>query len=126
MAEVANDASYASFFIKHGQDKDCPEYMDCRVVAAPFSSYTGTGGAGWLFPKRSPFLPIFNYYFWIMKGSGAYGRIMKPQNRPGYNPKSITKKQCEILEGKPIGIHKSSSVFNLLMAGLCLSILIFL
>ena len=126
MAEVAKDASYASFLIKQTQDKDCPEYVDCRVVAAPFSSYTGTGGAGWLFPKRSPFLPIFNYYFWIMKGSGAYGRIMKPQNSPLYNPKSIIYQQCENLEGKPIGIHKSSSVFVILIAGLCLSILVFL
>ena len=126
MAKIAEDGSYASFIIDHLPDSECPEYVDCRVVVAPFSSFAGTGGAGWLFPKRSPFLPIFNYYFWIMKGSGAYGRIMKPQNRPGYNPMSIAKQQCENLEGKPIGIHKSFSVFVILMTGLCLSILIFL
>ena len=52
IAKVAEDGAYAHFTIKRNPDTNCEEYIDCKVVVAPFSSYSGGSAAGWLFPKK--------------------------------------------------------------------------
>ena len=125
-AKVASERSNAYFMISSKPIRTCPKVFDCSVVVAPFTTGALGTGTGWMFPKRSPFLPIFNHYYHVIKESGSVIRMRRRRNRPEfdsnyYKPKTT----CENLEGKPIGIYKSSSLFIILMIGVFFCFLIF-
>ena len=65
MDKLVEDESYAQFSIggKNTGYVVCKRYQRCEVVKAPFTEGRFPGGVGWLFPKRSPYLPIFNQYY---------------------------------------------------------------
>ena len=127
MEKVANDNSYAYFLIDDETKQNCREYFDCTVVPAPFTTGTLSTGSGWMFPKRSAFLQIFNHYNLVMQESGTVLRLRREQNRPMYDSKYyFPEPTCEDHEGKPIKLHKSSSLFAILIAGASLSLFTFL
>ena len=126
MEKIASESSNAYFRITSQPLSSCQKVFDCSVVIAPFTTGALGTGAGWMFQKRSPFQPIFNHYYHIMKESGSVRRMQRRPNRPEfdsnyYKPKTT----CENLEGKPIGIYKSSSLFIILMIGVFVCFLIF-
>ena len=101
----------------------CPAYQKCKVVIAPFTEGRINGGMGWLFPKRSPFLPIFNKYYWEVKEAGHYERVY---NKPEYDKTHLLPDQeCEDLDGHPISMHKVISLFALFFSTAFLSATIF-
>ena len=104
-------------------NKRCSEYQKCEVVAAPFTEGYFPGGVGWIFPKRSPFLPIFKKYFWELKEAGHKQRIY---NKPEYKDSHLLPDQeCETLDGHPISMFKVISLFTMFFGTAFLSSVIF-
>ena len=102
----------------------CPSYQKCKVIKkiVPFTGSKTTGGRGWLFPKRSPFLPILNKYFLELKEAGHKRRIgLKAEYTPS---KLLPDQECENLDGHPISMHKVISLFTLFVVGLFVSTVI--
>ena len=79
-------------------------------------------GGGWMFPKRSPFYPIFNHYFIELEASGVYKRIGEFWDENSHLPPQV----CPDYDGKAIKIEKIVSLFLLSAGGVALSVLIFL
>ena len=126
LEKVASESSNAHFRISSTPLSSCQKVFDCSVVISSFTTGALGTGAGWMFHKRSPFLPIFNYYYHMMKESGSVLRMKRRMNRPEFDSNYYYPKQtCENLEGKPIGIYKSSSLFIILMLGAFVCFLIF-
>ena len=125
MDKLVEDDSYAQFSIgnKNSGYVVCKRYQRCEVVKAPFTEGSFPGGAGWLFPKRSPFLPIFNQYFWELKYAGHWNRII---SKPEYDPtKLLPYQECETLDGHPISMHKVISLFAMFFGAAFISFAIF-
>ena len=100
----------------------CSKYQTCEAVIAPFIEGRYPGGVGWIFPKRSPFLPIFNQFYWDIKEAGLLDRIWA---QPKYSPnKLLPKHECETLDGHPIHMHKVISLFTMLFGAFCCSLII--
>ena len=92
-------------------------------MLAPFIEGRIYGGQGWLFPKRSPFLPIFNKYYMEIKEAGHLYRISR---QPKYDPTYLLPQQeCGDLDGHPISMHKVISLFVLIFGTVFLSVMIF-
>lgn len=126
MEEIANESNNAYFKISSKPLTSCRRVFDCSVVIAPFTTGALGTGTGWMFLKRSPFLPIFNYYYNMMKESGSIERLRRRRNRPEfdsnyYKPKAT----CQNHEEKAIAIYKSASLFIILMIGVGVGFLIF-
>ena len=97
----------------------------CSVVIAPFTSGGHGKGSGWMFEKRSPFLPIFNHYFNKIREAATFKRLSEYHNRPEFDSNYYLQiPTCETNKGKPIGLYKISSTFAVVMigAGVCLMI----
>ena len=76
-------------------------------------------GMGWIFPKRSPFLPIFHKHITLIKETGVYNRIGDT-----YDPlKGMPGQICKEYDGEPIGAEKSFSLFGMMISGACLSVI---
>ena len=59
-----------------------------------------------------------------MQESGSVKRLKSRRNRPEYDSDYYRPKvSCEHYEGKPIGIHKASSIFAILMVGIGLGVI---
>ena len=122
---MVEDGSYTQFCIgsKTSCYVPCKKYQRCEVVKAPFFEGSFPGGVGWLFPKRSPFLPIFNQYYWELKNTGHWNRI---NSKPEYDPtKLLPYQECETLEGHPIGMHQVISLFAMFFGAAFISFAIF-
>ena len=106
--------------------QSCKATRDCSVVVAPVTTGPlGTGG-GWMFQKRSPFLPIFRHYHDMIRESGTFWRLHQYENRPEmqsdyFYPEPI----CETHKGKPIGLYKISSIFVIVVIGIGICFLIY-
>ena len=119
---VASDDTYAFFRTSRGHPLECQAYQKCKVVAAPFTVGRSMGGAGWVFQKRSPFLPILNHYYWKYEESGLIERIW---NQPKYDPTHLLPdRECETLDGHAVSMLKVASLFAMLASAACLSITI--
>ena len=120
---MAEDDNFALFAISVGANVNCKIYQTCEVVNTPFTDGKFPGGMGWLFPKRSPFLPIFNKLFWKMKEGGLIDRIAF---QPEYTPNKLLDTQvCETLDGDPISMHKVVSLFALFAVAFSFTLAIF-
>ena len=123
MDKVAEDDTYGVFRISGDHPSYCTQYQTCKVIEAPFAVGRSIGGGGWIFQKRSPFLPIFRYHYWKYKEAGLELRIW---GKPEYSPHFLLPDQeCETLDGHPVSIFKLPSVFVMLLCAACLSIIIF-
>ena len=123
MEKIAKDERYAWFSVSWEPPVECDKYQKCEVVSVPFTEGRFPGGRGWIFPKRSPFLPIFNKYYWELKEAGFRTRI---KNKPEYRPNHLLPEQeCETLDGHPISMHKVISLFAMFFGAFCCSFLIF-
>ena len=117
------DDSFVFFSIGMKPNYRCKSYQTCEVIIPPFTEGKFMGGRGWLFPKRSPFLPAFNQLFWKIKELGLYQRII---NQPKYSPNKLLPKQyCETLDGDPISMHKVVSLFALFAVAFNVTLVIF-
>ena len=95
-------------------------------MVAPFTTGPLGTGSGWMFKKRSPFLAILNHYYLLMKESGSKTRLASRTNRPEFDSEYYLPKQaCDHYEGKPIGIHKASSIFAIMIVGMGLAFIFF-
>ena len=124
MDKLVEDDSYVQFRLESKTSGSlCKRYQRCEVVKAPFTEGSYPGGVGWLFPKRSPFLSVFNHYYWELKYAGHWNRI---GNKPEYNPtKLLPYQECETLDGHPISMHKVISLFTMFLAVAFISLAIF-
>ena len=121
--EAGFDESYAFFAFSNTPDRKCHSYHSCKVVTVPFTEGRISGGAGWIFPKRSPFLSIFNRYYWELKEGGHFDRI---QSKFEYDPtKLLPGQECETLEEDPISMHKVISLFTMFFSCLFVTALVF-
>ena len=122
MEKITEDDSYAYFSLDRGPMLFCKMYQACKVIIPPFTDGRFSGGTGWIFPKRSPFLHIIHKWYWKMKEAGLFKRIWY---QPKYSPnKLLPKHECETLDGHPISMHKVISLFVMLIGAFsfCLSI----
>ena len=72
----------------------------------------------WAFPKNSPYLAIFNFYFEKFKEKGIWHSI---------NERYKTKHQvCPDLNGKPIEYSSCFTAFLALLGGISISVLLIL
>ena len=70
----------------------------------------------WAFPKKSPYLGIFNFYFEKFKEKGIWHSI---------NERYKTKHQvCPDLNGKPIEYSSCFTAFLALLGGISISVLL--
>ena len=121
--KLIEDDSYAAFAFEIDPALPCRKYQSCEVVAAPFTEGRSAGGVGWFFPKRSPFLSIFNKYYWELQEEGHFARI---KGEPEYHPfKLLPDQECETLDGHPISMHKVISLFTMFVCSAFLSSTIF-
>ena len=92
-------------------------------MQAPFTDGRYIGGGGWIFPKRSPLLPILHKYYWELKEKGFQDRLSRtPERSPSH---LLPDQECDTLEGHPISMHKVISVVAMFFGGFCLSLMIF-
>ena len=101
---------------------DSPEYRKCEVVVIPHVIYKSSG-KGWIFPKNSALLPIFQYYVKAIMKEGAL--LKRIERTYMMNPLE----QCQICveyDGSPIGAEKTFSLFGLMFAGVGVSMITFL
>ena len=120
---MAEDDNFAYFGISIDPKFQCNLYQTCAIVNPPFTDGKYSGGIGWLFPKRSAFLPIFNKFFWKMKEAGLIRRIY---NQPEYRPNKLLPNQvCETLDGDPISMHKVVSLFALFAVAFSFTLAVF-
>ena len=113
---VTEDDEYAVYKRQYGFPTDCERYRKCEVVHSPFYVST-TFGSGWLFPKNSPFYPIFLKHVRLVLEKGIVKRIQK-----SFDPKeSLPNQICPTYDGDPIGIKKSFSLFGIVLSGVVIS-----
>ena len=116
---VVKDDSFAGYLMttsKSGAMTDCDKWVECRVVVIPEVIHK-TLGSGWIFPKRSALLPIFNYYVQTIKEGAVFSRIVESY----YDRKGMPDQVCPEYDGKPIGLEKSLSLLGVMLVGVCLS-----
>ena len=122
MEKISEDDSYAFFTISTTVYGMCDAYQKCKVVTAPFTTGRFAGGAGWLFPKRSPFFSIFNHYVRVLKETGLKDRVV---NTPEYDPKYLLPDQeCETFDGHPVSMSIVFSLFAMLLGAAGLSLVV--
>ena len=110
------DDDYAIYKRQHGFPKDCKKYHNCEVVHSPFY-VSSTFGSGWLFPKYSPFYPIFYKHVTLLHEKGIVKRI-----KSSYDPaRGLPDQICPTYDGDPIGIMKSFSLFGIVLCGVAMS-----
>ena len=97
------------------------EYKRCEVVVIPHVIYKSYG-SGWVFPKNSALLPIFQYYVTAMKEGALLWRIGRLYSTNPYEKCQI----CDEYDGSPIGAEKTFSLFGVMFAGMGISIITFL
>ena len=95
----------------------CEKWSNCEIAVIPYVVDKDLG-SGWIFPKKSVFLPIFKYYLSRMKEGAIYRRIMSSQGMPS--------RICPEYAGKPIGLEKVVSLLGIIMFGTGLSVIILL
>ena len=97
-------------------------YRNCEVVVIPHVIYN-SAGAGWIFPKNSPLLPIFTHYVTsLMKEGALYKRISATYAKNPGAPCQV----CPEYDGAPIGPEKVFSLFGLMFGGVGLCVITFL
>ena len=122
LTTVTNDDSYVGY-MSSGSKSGCmgnsPEFRACKVVVIPFV-IRKSSGSGWVFQKNSPLLPIFNHYhISLMKEAALYKRMAVQ-----YTNNPLAKCQiCDDYDGDPIGPEKVFSLFGLMVAGACFSVI---
>ena len=114
LEKLVEDESYASLLMANSINslRRCKRFYDCNVVAVPYVVYQ-TLGAGWIFPKQSPLLPIFNHYVTSLKEIGTINRIEGSYDDRKGMPGQI----CPNYDGHPINAEKSFSLFVLMLIG---------
>ena len=120
MDTIVEDESFALFLIAAGRNV-CNSYEKCEVVKTPVVFAT-TVGAGWMFPKRSPFLPILKIYFGLVQEAGSYNRVLDYYNEK----KLLPEQECLKYDGDPIQMRKAVSLIGIILGGTGLSFIIFL
>ena len=124
MDKLVDDDSFAVFAVYgEGSPPDCTCYKKCKVVKTPFV-VSKMLGAGWMFPRRSPFLPILKHYFGLFKEAGTYNRL-KDSHKENKN-NHLPDQECFEYDGHPIQMQKAVSLFGLILGGMGLSFIIFL
>ena len=120
MTKLVEDDSYASYVMTGGKGhlKRCPEYYSCDIIVVPHVITTSLG-SGWIFPKRSPFLPIFHKHATLIKETGVLERIANTYNELKGMPGQI----CAEYDGKPIGAEKCFSLFGMMLFGIGISVI---
>ena len=114
------DPSYAAYvMIEEGGLARCKRYYNCEIVQVPYI-IDRSMGSGWVFPKDSPYFPIFEYYASILNLGGIYKRISQ-----SYEQHTGQEQVCTDYDGQPIGLYKCFSLFGILLVGLLLSGIIF-
>ena len=125
MTTIANDEDYAGYVLsgsKTGCMGNSPEYRSCKVVVIPHVIYR-SAGSGWVFPKNSPLLPMFQHYVTAIMKEGALHKRIALQ----YTNDPLMKCQiCPDYDGSAIGPEKVFSLFGLICTGAGLSVIIFL
>ena len=126
METIANDSSYAIFRIGPEPKPNSQICGGCSVVRAPITTGPLATGSGWMFQKRSSYLPIFRHYYNMIRESGTTWRLSNLVNRPEFQSEKYSPKPtCETHKGKPIGFYKTSSIFAIVMIGLGICFLIY-
>ena len=120
MDKVVDDDSFAVFLIT-SRIPHCDSYKKCKVVKTPIV-VSKTLGSGWMFPKRSPFLPILKHYIGLFKEAGTFKRLQNSHYENNYSPDQ----ECFEYDGHPIQMQKAVSLFGLILGGMGLSFIIFL
>ena len=120
MDKIVEDDSFALFLLITGR-QICDSYKKCKVVKTPFL-VSKTLGAGWMFPKRSPFLPILNNYIGLAIEGGTYKRIKNSHDENMHLPDQ----DCLEYDGQPIQMRKAFSLFGMILGGIGLSFIIFM
>ena len=123
---MVEDDSYALFLAASEPPVDCDRYYKCDIIAAPFETGVINIGKGWMFQKRSPFLPFFKRAFTKMEQAGTIRKIEDRTRREQNFERYHLKEQiCSSLDGTEIGWNKALLLFLLFFTGVAISQLIF-
>jgi hypothetical protein len=95
----------------------CEKWSNCEIASIPYVVDKDLG-SGWIFPKKSAFLPIFKYYISRMKEGAIYRRIISSQGMP--------RRICPEYAGKPIGLEKVVSLLGVIILGAGFSVILLL
>ncbi len=88
-------------------------YQDCEIVVTDGKYFISP--YAWMFPKNSPFLPIFNHYIREIIESGQWNAIVEKYSPPP--------QICPYTSGKPIEFANCFTAFLILCIGLTASLL---
>ena len=103
-----------------GSMSSCEKWINCEVVIIPHIIHK-TLGSGWIFPKNSPFLPIFKHYVNNIKEGALLSWIFA-----SYSDRKGPDQICPAYDGKSIGLEKAFSLFGIISFGLGLSFILFM
>ena len=124
---MVEDDSYALFLVASETPAECDRFYKCDIVAAPFLTGIINIGKGWMFQKRSPFLPLFKRTFRKMEEAGTVRKIEdKTRREQNFERYHLTDQICNALDGNPIGREKSWSLLLFFVGGVGLSQIIFM
>ena len=101
------DDSYAGYMMstsESGSISSCEKWVNCEVVVIPHIIHK-TLGSGWIFPKNSPFLPIFKHYVNNIKERAILNWIFA-----SYSDRKGPDQICPAYDGKSIGLEKAFSL----------------
>ena len=125
MEKLVEDDTYAGY-AQVGGSGDlfwCDVYYKCNVVKVPYVISRSLGN-GWIFPKRSALLSMFNVYVSAIKERGVSTRIGNSYAYPILPGMPL--QLCKEYDGEAIGINKSFSLFGIIFVGAGFSLLILL
>ena len=122
MDHIVKDDSYAAYMTMLQEsgsfESGCKKWIECEVVVIPHVIHKTLGG-GWIFPKFSPFLPMFRHYVNKLREGGILDAIIASRSyRRGQD------QICPKYDGKPIALEKSFSLFGIMYFGLGVSFIL--
>ena len=114
-SQISLNEKYAQY-IDYKAAKNLNEYKDCSLRSS--NVFYGKIYIGFMFPKYSKFLPLFNSRIQAMRENGELESITRRY------AEQIQK--CQEGKGKPLGFENILIAFIILYAGCCFSFVIFL
>ena len=112
--KVALDYKYATY-MDYKSARNTKEYEDCKLKKMDFS---GTKAfIGFPFPKKSPYLDLFNAKLQQMFESGELQKIIVKHSKDDPD--------CETRKGMPLGFENIAIIFMIIIVGMFASSILF-
>ena len=112
--KVALEHKYATY-MDYKSAKNIKEFQDCKLKSMDFSATKAI--IGFPFPRKSPYLDLFNAKLQQMSESGELQKIIVKHSKEDPD--------CETRKGMPLGFENIAIIFIIVIVGMLISSIIF-